>query len=793
MKVNQKNKTRIGISLLCAIILLTGCHITPNKKQDGEKKKYPKLVVVYSGAYGEDSSFSQVQEEINKITRKKLGVEVEFHLISDSNYSDAVELMLTSGEQVDILWGSNSLFVKAYVNRQLCDLEPLLKENGKDIIDAVGWKYINCCRIGGTLYGLPNNRDFAAGWDSYALRKDILNKYNIKASDIKNIKDLEKVFDLVLEKENGVVPLACTGSLFGNFSLADGINSLVSGGHENYGQEDEVDDMDSFMRLMLYSNEMDIAGLILSSSTYHYAGGTMKDGTVVKPYRWTGTKWASEVLDNYAKVYPNLRANAKGYPEPDYLKSILKIGNIKNVGDMEESTDGSNFLKDILLDNDNRTLYIQTWGGTNTTARALYDIEQQYKDKANWKEIYNKVCDKAVIYIILNQDDTFSKYIAKNWPDIKIIQDGGNFWRFAYMWKRVDASLTTRLQGKWYYNNIAKGHGALLSGYHLMGDGTILDGELDNEQRGSEEYLINNPNYNRYDFISEGDSPSFFYLLDTGLRSMEDPTYGGWGGRFGVDTDGNYRNIVSDKFNGKDDTTYTLTRWFDDIQDDFAARADWCISSDYSKSNHRPTVKVREGIDLTAKPGERIKLHADATDPDGDRLDYNWWQYYEADTYSGSEDGEISMVGKESDTMSFVVPEDAQDGDTIHMVITVKDDGAHNMTHYQRVIVKVQGRQEINKLFLELPEEKDANAIETGSYSGWSNPYAFTITAKASNKDGQAIANKTMTWESSDEAVGTISSKGVFTPKKAGKTTITATANDGSGKTATIELTVVEK
>ena len=46
MKVSQKNKTRIGISLLCAILLLTGCHITPNKKQDGEKKKYPKLVVV---------------------------------------------------------------------------------------------------------------------------------------------------------------------------------------------------------------------------------------------------------------------------------------------------------------------------------------------------------------------------------------------------------------------------------------------------------------------------------------------------------------------------------------------------------------------------------------------------------------------------------------------------------------------------------------------------------------------------------------------------------------------------
>ena len=37
--------------------------------------------------------------------------------------------------------------------------------------------------------------------------------------------------------------LPATGSLFGNFSLADGINSLVSGGHENYGQEDEVVDI----------------------------------------------------------------------------------------------------------------------------------------------------------------------------------------------------------------------------------------------------------------------------------------------------------------------------------------------------------------------------------------------------------------------------------------------------------------------------------------------------------------------------------------------------------------------
>lgn len=456
----------------------------------------------------------------------------------------------------------------------------------------------------------------------------------------------------------------------------------------------EVDDQDSFMRLMLYANEMDIAGIIMTSSTYHYAGGTMKDGTVVEPYRWTGTEWIYNVLDRYEEVYPNLCENADGYPEPGYLKSITKIGNIKNVGDMEESTEGSDFLKDILLDDDERTLYIQTWGGTNTTARALYDIEQQYKGTPQWDEIYNKICEKAVIYIILSQDDTFEKYIAVNWPDISIIHDTGTFWRFAYMWKRVEPELTTRLQGDWNYENIKTSHGPLLDGYHLMGDGTLLPGELDNEQRGSEEYLINNPQYNRYDFISEGDSPSFFYLLDTGLRSLEDPTYGGWGGRFGIDTDGAYRNIVKDynpykEGDDKMDGNYTLTRWFDDIQDDFAARADWCVDS-YEDANHRPTVSVKEGLDLTAAPGERIKLHAKATDPDGDHLTYKWWQYFEADTYDGEEDGSLSAIGASTDTVSFVVPEDAEAGDTIHMIIEVEDNGAHGMKHYQRVIVTVE-------------------------------------------------------------------------------------------------------
>ncbi|WRK52342.1 DUF1593 domain-containing protein [Coprobacillaceae bacterium CR2/5/TPMF4] len=39
----------------------------------------------------------------------------------------------------------------------------------------------------------------------------------------------------------------------------------------------EVDDMNSVIRALLYSNDMDISGIVLTSSMYHYAGDSEKE------------------------------------------------------------------------------------------------------------------------------------------------------------------------------------------------------------------------------------------------------------------------------------------------------------------------------------------------------------------------------------------------------------------------------------------------------------------------------------------------------------------------------------
>src|SRR3978361_2207010 len=98
----------------------------------------------------------------------------------------------------------------------------------------------------------------------------------------------------------------------------------------------EVDDQDSFIRLLMYSNEFHIEGLIYSSSQWHYKGDskgtkmTSEMPSTAKRYgegtdlRWPGTDWMQQSIDRYAEVYNNVVKHDKAYPAPSFLKSIVK-------------------------------------------------------------------------------------------------------------------------------------------------------------------------------------------------------------------------------------------------------------------------------------------------------------------------------------------------------------------------------------------------------------------------------------------------------------------------------------
>ena len=462
----------------------------------------------------------------------------------------------------------------------------------------------------------------------------------------------------------------------------------------------EVDDMDSFIRLLYYTNELNLVGLVYSASEFHYAGdgkGTTFTSNMpwAKQYgtrtelRWLGTRWMQDYIDQYGKVYDHLILHDKNYPTPQHLKSLVKIGNIDFEGEMTKDTDASNFIRNMLLDNNTEPVLIQMWGGTNTVARALKSIEDTYKNSAEWTSIRKKINDKLVLYIILDQDETYTKYISKTWPDLTIILSTAQFWSFAYAWKPMaPQSMHPYLGGKWFAENIKFNHGPLLAGYFLWGDGQKLANDFDHTHGDTAE--VRKKNMTQYDFISEGDSPSYLHLVDVGLRNIEDISYGGWGGRM---TRTDNRRLWQDGDNASDynpytqkmDKTYPQTRWFDAMQNDFAARADWGVKS-YKEANHPPVVKLMHKNNLSAAAGEVVKLEGEVTDPDKNKVTYKWWQYFEVDSY----EGKISIDKQGSSTTSFIVPKDAKKGDTIHVILEVTDEGTPPLTRYQRVIVTVK-------------------------------------------------------------------------------------------------------
>lgn len=225
-------------------------------------------------------------------------------------------------------------------------------------------------------------------------------------------------------------------------------------------------------------------------------------------------------------------------------------------------------------------------------------------------------------------------------------------------------------------SHILEGHGQLCSLYKA------------HEEDG-------NKGFKAGDFRSEGDSPVFFHTISTGLRSMEHPAYGGWGGRYINACENTWLDPVPEPdYSYPDGRWYSntawgrnylrhvypenqslmnayfkpITRWADALQNDFAARADWCVRS-FDDANHPPVVKLTNALDITTEPGSKIVLSARGTfDPDGDELRYSWWRYYEADSFNGK----IKIKNVNSINASLIVPEDINEEATIHISYSLR-------------------------------------------------------------------------------------------------------------------------
>ncbi|KAL4975536.1 hypothetical protein BDW66DRAFT_160341 [Aspergillus desertorum] len=430
------------------------------------------------------------------------------------------------------------------------------------------------------------------------------------------------------------------------------------------------------------TNELDTQGIIYSSSRFHWSGdgnGTrffLADREYDTPqwtWRWTGTRTVQDiVLKAYAEVWPNLNVHDPFYPSPDELLAMVKIGNIDFEGEMEKDTEGSDFIRELLLDDsDSRTLYLQAWGGTNTIARALKSIEDEYSSSGSWNQTKAAISRKAVILASPFQDTTYADYIAPHWPALRRGQ--GNV--------RGLPDNNVYFTGNWTKTNIQKGplgslYRSWLDGQRMPGDLLDVFGNL-SWFKGSQQTC--HP-LEPYAFLSEGDNVVFNPLINTGLQDPANATLGSWGGRSKQNSTSPDLWVLMDSernATGSEDSGYTYTRWIAPIQNDFAARMQWTLEANYTRANHAPEVCIVNGTSVTARAGSKIVLAGEVSDPDNDSVKTSWWQYREEGTYESSVDAIVA------------VPQDARRGQTISLILQGTDDREFPLTRYARVVVHV--------------------------------------------------------------------------------------------------------
>lgn len=466
----------------------------------------------------------------------------------------------------------------------------------------------------------------------------------------------------------------------------------------------ELDDLNSLLRLLLYTNEFDLQGLVYASSRFHWRGdgaGTtffLPGREYDRPqtsWRWApGERFMHDAVEAYAQAHPLLSVHDERYPDPDALRGLIRYGNVDFEGDMSADTPGSQLIADALLDDDPRPLHLQLWAGPATVARALRAIEARYADTAEWEAVHAAVSAKAVITKFASQDATYDEYIRPHWPGIRVTEAATFAWGY-FARKTLPAEDQRLLSAEWMSENVT-GVGPLGALYRVWGDGRQmvpgdptdffhLSGRTAEELR-AEGYQVWTDPQPAGEWISEGDTTTMLNLLVPGLRGFEHPSFGGWGGRAVRTDEGPDTWITVDTAFGDRGDEHSVTRWFADAQADFAARLRWSITPTFAGANHHPQLRVVGGIDREAAPGEVVLLQAEASDPDGDAVHVRWWLDLDASSCAGAQ-----LTPATGPLAEVRLPDDAEPGQTVHLVAEARDDHpTHPLAAWQRVIVTVR-------------------------------------------------------------------------------------------------------
>ncbi len=211
MKKSIKRLACLAVAVMMSFTLLA-CGKTEEPSGDRGSKEPSKLDKVQLNVYvmGEspkEDIMTKFYEELDKLTLRDMNATVRFKFSTWADWQSKYNLMLSSGEDVDLCYSADWTNYPTYAAKDaFMALDDLLPKYAPNINKAIKPEIWDGVKVKGKIYGVPNQYpEYVQHGVSY--REDLRKKYN--CAEIKDVDTLGKYIETVMANEptmkNGIV------------------------------------------------------------------------------------------------------------------------------------------------------------------------------------------------------------------------------------------------------------------------------------------------------------------------------------------------------------------------------------------------------------------------------------------------------------------------------------------------------------------------------------------------------------------------------------------------------------
>lgn len=148
--------------------------------------------------------------ELNKLTEKDLNATVKITYSTWTDFGTKYNLMLTSGEDMDLVYSANWLTYATYAKKNaFMDLTDLIPKYAPKLNDTISKERWDGVKVNNKIYAVPNqNPEFTQG--TFIYREDLRQKYNLP--EINSVDTIEQYLAGIKKNEPNLMPTDEAGS-----------------------------------------------------------------------------------------------------------------------------------------------------------------------------------------------------------------------------------------------------------------------------------------------------------------------------------------------------------------------------------------------------------------------------------------------------------------------------------------------------------------------------------------------------------------------------------------------------